>query len=322
MKILLTGFAGNLGKAVAPHLIEQGHDLRVLLHGAVLDPKELSPNLEIIWGSLSHPDLFDQLVEDVDAVVHCAWDGRGANDGSMVRVNMEGSLGLLEAAERHGVKTFIYISSVATYGLNQSLWGKVLDEDQAFVSEADSLNAYPWAKVLIENELAKAKDNLRMNLAIVRPGLLFSAEKAPAKKLIKKGQKAYGMLVGSAKNHLPYIHVDDVAEMISMLLAAPPKYAVYNAVPTSYTPARDFLKRWGAQAGYRVKVIKMPKVVLRMMSWAVGRLKKAMGREGGGGVDYQIMTGVRDIRYSAQKAVKELGWQDRKTTAIAQYAGH
>jgi nucleoside-diphosphate-sugar epimerase len=317
MKILLTGYSGNLGKAVAPHLLGQGHQLRVLLHGAVLNRKDLPPNMEIVWGSLAQPAIADEITRGVDAVVHSAWDGRGAADGSMERMNLGGTIQLLDAAERNGVRTFIHISSVGVYGLDRSLWGKTIDEEQPFVAKENSLNAYPWTKVLIENELGRRKDGLRMNLAIIRPGLLFSEDKAPAKKLIARKRRSYGLLVGNAKNHLPYVHVGDVAEMISLLLAKPPRYGVYNAVPTSDLSVRDFLIRWGRHGGREITIIRLAPVVLRIMNRAVGRLKKMLGRSGGADVNYQIMTGIRDIRYSADKAVKELGWTDRRTNEIA-----
>ncbi|HNS20226.1 MAG TPA: NAD(P)-dependent oxidoreductase [Sedimentisphaerales bacterium] len=316
MKVLLTGYSGNLGKAVAPHLLSQGYQLRVLLHGAVLDRRELPPPMEIFWGSLSQSSVADEITRGVDAVVHSAWDGRGAADGSMERMNLGGTMQLLDAAERNGVATFIHVSSVSVYGLDRSLWGKTIDENQPFVTQENSLNAYPWTKVLIENELERRKAGLRMNLAIVRPGLLFSDNKAPAKKLIAWKRKSCGLLVGKATNHLPYVHVDDVAEMISLLLAKPPKYAIYNAVPTSHLSVRDFLKRWGRHGGREIAVIRLAPAMLRILNWGGGKLKKALGRTGGADVNYQIMTGIRDIRYSADRAVKELGWRDRRTNEI------
>jgi nucleoside-diphosphate-sugar epimerase len=157
MKVLLTGYSGNLGKAVAPHLLSQGYQLRVLLHGAVLDRRELPPPMEIFWGSLSQSSVADEITRGVDAVVHSAWDGRGAADGSMERMNLGGTMQLLDAAERNGVATFIHVSSVSVYGLDRSLWGKTIDENQPFVTQENSLNAYPWTKVLIENELERRK---------------------------------------------------------------------------------------------------------------------------------------------------------------------
>lgn len=322
MNILLTGFSGTLGTAVAKSLLEASHQLRVLHHGAVIDPQDLNPRIEIVWGGLSNHHLFDRITEDIDVVVHCAWDSRGTFDGTLERVNLDGTISLVESAERNKVKTFIHISSVGVYGLSRSLWGKVVNENQPLVSKEDSLNPYPWVKVLIEKKCQELRNKLGMNLIIIRPGLLFSNTKTPAKKLINFRTKKYGMLVGSARNHLPYIHTIDVAEMIMKVIEKPPKYAVYNCVPTVHLSSAEFLKRWGEYSGHRLKVLRLPRPVIRLMNCGIRMLKRMLGRKSSGSsIDYQILTGIRDIRYSAEKAVQELGWQDDLTKAIATRVG-
>ncbi|MHC4159818.1 MAG: NAD-dependent epimerase/dehydratase family protein [Planctomycetota bacterium] len=319
MRILLTGFSGTLGPAVARELIGNGHKLRVLLHGTAIDARNFDFDGEIIWGSLLHRHLFDQITKDTDIVVHCAWENRGAFDGMLEKANLDGTMHLVESAEQNKVKTFIHISSVGVYGLTRLLWGKVLDEDYPLVSKEESLNPYPWVKVLIEEKCEELRGKLDMNLMIIRPGLLFSDVKAPAKKLITLRGKQYGLLVGTGKNHLPYMHVDDVAEMISMIINKSPQNGVFNCVPTTCLPAAEFLKRWGKFHGHRIRVLKLPPFVLRIMTWLIQKLKNIMGRDStGSSVDYQILTGVRDIRYSAEKAVETLGWQDGQTKLICE----
>ncbi|MGB7583190.1 MAG: NAD-dependent epimerase/dehydratase family protein, partial [Sedimentisphaerales bacterium] len=61
MNILVTGFSGNLGRAVVKSLIQNGHKLRVLLHGSAFYAQEFDLDVEIIWGSLSDHQLFEQL---------------------------------------------------------------------------------------------------------------------------------------------------------------------------------------------------------------------------------------------------------------------
>lgn len=322
MNILLTGFSGTLGTTVAKSLLEAGHQLRVLHHGAVIDPQDLNSRIEIVWGGLSHHHLFNRTTKNIDIVVHCAWDGRGAFDGTLERVNLDGTISLIKSAERKRVKTFIHISSVSVYGLSRTLWGKVIDEMQPLVGKKDSLNPYPWVKVLIENKCRDLQDKLEMNLVVIRPGLFFNDTKAPAKKLISFKNKEYGLLVGKGRNHLPYIHTNDVAEMILRIIEKPSRYAVYNCVPTLHTPAAEFLKRWGEYSGHRLKVLRLPRPVIRLMNRGIQMLKSMLGRKNSGSsIDYQILTGIRDIRYSAEKAVQELGWQDNLTKAIATRGG-
>jgi nucleoside-diphosphate-sugar epimerase len=322
MNILLTGFSGTLGSAVAETLLTEGHRLRVLLHGAVVDPMKLDPDIEIVWGSLSQQGIFDRLTKEVDVVVHCAWEGRRALNSSIEKVNLNGTVELMKMADRNNVKTFVHISSISVFGLNRSLWCRLLDENQPLVSEENSMDSYTWVKVLIEKKCEELQATLKMNLMVVRPGILFSDKKAPAKKIVSFMGKKYGLLIGRARNHLPYIHVADVAQLILMLIEKPRKYEVYNCVPTIHLPAREFLENWGRYHNLSIRIVRLPPLLLRMMAWGVRRLKAALGREDGGtSINYQIMTGIRDIRYSVDKAVEQLGWQDTQTNAIAKDIG-
>jgi len=59
------------------------------------------------------------------------------------------------------------------------------------------------------------------------------------------------------------------------------------------------------------------------MNYGIRMLKRMLGRKSSrSSIDYQILTGIRDIRYSAEKAVQELGWQDNLTKAIATRSSH
>jgi len=317
MNILLTGFSGNLGTAVTKSLLESGHQLRVLLHGAAINHQELNPCVEIVWGSLSHHHLFDQITNGIDVVVHCAWENRGAFDGMLEKVNLDGTINLIKSAERNRVKTFIHISSVGVYGLSRSLWGKVLDEDYTLVSKEESLNPYPWVKVLIEKKCEEFRGKLDMNVIIIRPGLLFSDTKAPGKKLISLRNKKFVIIIGKGKNHLPYIHVNDVAKIVALLIENPRKYAVYNCAPTNHICIAEFVKRWGKYTGHPVTILRLSPIVFRLMNWLIRKLKSILGAKSKGhSTTYQILTGIRDIRYSSEKATQELCWKDTHTSII------
>ncbi len=315
MNILITGFSGNLGKAVVEILSEQGHNLRLLLHGTAIKRKNAVFDGEVIWGSLKDETILDATTEGVDVVIHCAWDGRGAFEGNFERTNLKGTMKLIEYAQKNSVKTFIHISSVGVYGLNKSLWGKTLDENSVFVSKEDSMNPYPFVKVLIEQEIINKKGGYNMNMIIIRPGLLFNEEKSPAKKVIEKKNKVIAFFIGNAKNHLPYIHTTDVADMVLKIIENPPKFDIFNAVPTQQLPAKEFVKKWALPK--KATVIKIPPFCIRIAKYIIGKLKTTIGKKDLPIVKYQITTGVRDIRYSAAKAEKILNWQDKITSEIA-----
>lgn len=319
MDILLTGYSGNLGTVVCEQLIRAGHKVHVLLHGSVINPQSLKPEVRVVWGSLSDSEVMGSVTKNMDLVIHCAWDGRRTISGLMENVNFIGTKNLIESAERNKVKTFVYISSIAVYGLSRRLWNRTIDENEPLVMEKDSLDSYPWVKVLIEKHLSCVKDTSEMNIIVIRPGLFFSDTKVPAKKLIGSGSCRYGLLVGGGGNHLPFIHVGDVARMIMEVIKNPLKYAVYNCVPTIQLSCSEFLVKWGMSKGIKLKVICLYPFVVRFLNMLIKNIKHVMGKSTfGPSSDYQITSGVRNIYYSARKAVEELNWKDELTRAIAE----
>jgi len=70
-------------------------------------------------------NLDTKLLEDVDVLIHCAYDFNPINTNILRKINVEGSSCLFSAAYKAGVKKIIYISSVAAYNDCKSIYGKI-----------------------------------------------------------------------------------------------------------------------------------------------------------------------------------------------------
>lgn len=318
MKVFLTGYSGNLGRALARVLPARGHRVFALFHARAVDRRDLEPGVEVVWGDLGRPEELEPRLAGMDAVVHSAWDPKQFPAEYFEKANVEGSVALLEAAQRAGVPHFVYISSVGVYGLDPAPGGGAFDETSPLVSEERALDVYPWAKVRIEERLRERSAALGIALAIVRPGLLFSDRKPPAKRLLALGGRDLGLLVGSGANHLPYVHVDDVAELIARVVERPDESGTFNAAPTRPLPSAEFLRRWGARRARPLRVLRLPPGLFRLLGLAGYHLKRILGRRAfRPNTAYQTRTALRDVRYDSQRAVAALGWSDRRTREVA-----
>lgn len=109
-KLLVTGGAGLVGQAMASRL-SQDWALRSL-------SRQDAPGYsETVLGSIEDPEVVDTAMQGVDAVLHLAC--RYANDISFeetLEVNYRGTLLLMEATLRHGVKNVIFASSNHMFG--------------------------------------------------------------------------------------------------------------------------------------------------------------------------------------------------------------
>lgn len=126
MKILVTGGAGFIGSHLTERLLAEGHAVRVLDNLSTGKRENLPSHrrLEFVEGDVRAQDEM-AAVSGVDAIYHLAAvssvqasieDPRGTHESNFV-----GTLNLLEAARRHGVRRFLYASSAAVYGDNVDL---------------------------------------------------------------------------------------------------------------------------------------------------------------------------------------------------------
>ncbi|MDX1413797.1 MAG: NAD-dependent epimerase/dehydratase family protein [Candidatus Promineifilaceae bacterium] len=120
MRFLVTGGAGFLGSALANRLHDQGHDVAVLDDLSNGDRDRLDPALEFTQGDIDNIPLLWSLLHDVDCVYHLAALVSVAQSilhpREYSRVNVGGTVSLMEAMRDTGVRRVVFTSSGAIYG--------------------------------------------------------------------------------------------------------------------------------------------------------------------------------------------------------------
>jgi uncharacterized protein YbjT (DUF2867 family) len=112
--LLLTGATGSVGSRLLPRLLEAGEDVRCL----VREPRRLGArrvDVQIALGDLgemSDPYLVRQALRGVDTVVHLAATIRDQPPRRIEELNGLATVRLLRAAERSGVKRFVFFSAL------------------------------------------------------------------------------------------------------------------------------------------------------------------------------------------------------------------
>jgi NADH dehydrogenase len=112
--LLLTGATGSVGSRLLPLLLERGEDVRCL----VREPRRLGArrvDVQIALGDLgemSDPYLVRQALRGVDTVIHLAATIRDQPPRRIEELNGLATVRLLRAAERSGVKRFVFFSAL------------------------------------------------------------------------------------------------------------------------------------------------------------------------------------------------------------------
>ncbi|MEY3219325.1 MAG: hypothetical protein RIT27_682 [Pseudomonadota bacterium] len=312
MKILITGFSGFVGHQVAEMLKNQGHTLRILLHRHTITRKEYKAlgDVEVIWGTFHKPEIVQQAVANVDVVIHSAWSFSKPN-AIRPTVNEQGTRLLFEESVKAGVKKFIFLSSVAVYGM-QPQNQEMISEQSTLAKGEQADFVYPAEKIAMENWLQE-QNRQNMALIIYRPGPIFSESKGPVKGTFKLAFWRFGLNIGNGKNRMAYIHVKDVANAIALGVEKAQDNDVFNLVSTEQLTLKQWIQVWGRYKGLNLRAVFLPPTLMRIMDKGVKLLKKILGKSGGGDIEYVIATSTRDMIYSNEQLKQKLQWSDDLT---------
>lgn len=107
-RLLLTGAAGGLGRALRPRLTALTRTLRL---SDITDAPDAAAGVEWMKVDLANGAAVHELLRDVDAVVHLGAVSVEAPFEPIMQANILGVFHLYEAARRHGVRRIVFASS-------------------------------------------------------------------------------------------------------------------------------------------------------------------------------------------------------------------
>ena len=140
--ILVTGATGTVGQALVPRLLERDDEVRVL----VRDPRKLGRlrvEVRIALGDLielGDPRVLRQALRGVDTVIHLAAATRDQPAAKVEELNGLATARLLRAAERSGVRRFVFFSAIGATEFQRTRYfrAKALAERAVLDAELDA----------------------------------------------------------------------------------------------------------------------------------------------------------------------------------------
>jgi uncharacterized protein YbjT (DUF2867 family) len=247
MKVLVTGGTGFIGPHVVEAIRRRGHDVRALTRSG-----ETPAGTEGARGDMTDAASLRRAVEGVDVVVHLVAVRQGKRE-RFERVMSQGTRDLVAAAKDAGVGRFVLMSALGTS------------------EETKDLVPYYGSKW----EMEGAVKNSGLQYVIFRPSFVF-AEKGGILGTFRKLAKApVTPVIGSGRQRIQPIWVDDVAEYFARAVdvdeseAANRTFEVGGPDVVTWNEFWDRLKR---ALGVRRPAVHMPLWFMRANAVVTERL--------------------------------------------------
>ena len=215
MKVLVAGAHGKTARRLVWILTEDGHEVRGLVRKEEQMPDVEADGAEAVLVDLEEEEVegrIGEAVEGCDAIVFAAGAGPGSGAARKETMDYGGAAKLVEAAERHGVRRYLMLSSMGA-------------GDPEGGSEA--MRPYLRAKARADERLQESG----LDYTIIRPGSLTDDEGTgrieAAESLGRRGE----------------ISRDDVARTFAEALEMDNTYRKTFEILTDDTPIREALQK-------------------------------------------------------------------------------
>lgn len=268
--VLVTGATGFVGRPLCELLLRGGHKVSA----AVRDPGRLPASIRPRRiGDIGPDTEWVEALFTMDAVVHLAAhvhqmdeDARaGARNHHLV--NALGTRHLAEAAAAHGVRRFVFVSTIKVNGEHTDRRPFTGDDP------ADPADPYAESKWQAERYLRDIADHTGMEVVILRPPLVYGpGVKGNFRVMLDTLAENRRLPFAAVRNRRSLLHVDNLAGAIQRCLdhakAANRTYLVKDGEDLS-TP--ELIRRIDAAAGRRSRLMPVPLPLLRLAGLLTGR---------------------------------------------------
>lgn len=264
-RILVTGGAGFIGSHLVHRLLARGYSVVVLDNfrsGRIENISEYlkDENFKLVKGDVCDRKVVRNAMEEADAVVHLAAlidvEESVNNPMETHRVNVDGTLNVLNEAGRSGVKKFLFASSTAVYGEDNQL---PLKEDYPL----KPISPYAASKAAAEHYCEAFHQCYRLPTVILRyfnvygPRREYDSYSGVITTFVNNALKDKPLVIfGDGEQTRDFVHVEDaVSSTILALKGANSVGEILNVCTGKPTSVNDLAQTVKEVAGKNLQII-------------------------------------------------------------------
>ncbi|MGL1931391.1 MAG: TIGR01777 family oxidoreductase [Desulfotalea sp.] len=249
MRILLSGASGLVGSNVLQRLFDDGHEISCLKRGG---KKSTIWNTELLNNS------------SFDAVIHLAGDNIASSrwtkkkKETIYNSRIHGTREIIRYLQgtNNPPKTFICASAVGYFG---DRGDELLTEDKSRGRGFLANICHNWEKEA--TKIAGGANNTRV--VNLRFGMIISAEGGAIGKMLPPFKKGLGGNLGSGKQYLSWVSIDDVVNIVAYALKNDAISGPINAVSPIPTTNGELTKELCKAIGKR-PFLPLPEIIVKI----------------------------------------------------------
>ena len=257
--ILITGATGMIGKKLIAELLQHGHHVSILTR----KPVKIKDVQVFLW-NIEKGEIDHSCLQGIDTIVHLA--GAGIADQKWTKERKKqiidsrvDSTSLIYKAIRETgspVQSFISSSASGYYGDRQ---------DEILLETSPPGDGFLAECCILWENAVDAGAQLNLRIVKLRTGFVLGKSGGGLPSLAKPIQMFAGAALGSGKQWIPWIHVDDIVAMYISAIENDSYNGVYNG-SAPYPVTNDTLTKSVARKLKRpVWPINVPEMVLEMI---------------------------------------------------------
>ena len=255
--VLITGGTGMIGQAITDNLLQRGDKVIVFTRDG--QKQGTGGDVEFAHWDPAGSEYDREAVRQADHLILLAGAGIADRRWNKKRKKLirESRLGgarlILQALSEtpNKVKTVVSASAIGWYGPDTDPWSAGFIETDPNHNDFLGETCKMW-----EESICPVKE-LGKKLVILRTGIVLSPRGGALKKFLQPLKFGIVPVLGSGKQVISWIHIEDLVRMYVNSLDDPAMQGVYNAVsplPVSNEKFMDVLKRVVGSRGLKMKV--------------------------------------------------------------------
>ncbi|MCG8412242.1 MAG: TIGR01777 family oxidoreductase [Bacteroidales bacterium] len=257
-KVLITGGTGLVGSHLSKKLTTLGYKVYILSRNKIPE------NNSVFFWDWKQRKINLNILKQTDYIIHLA----GANIGSkrwtnkrkqqIVDSRVESGNFILEQITKYNIpiKAFISASAIGYYGATT--------KDEIFNEDTPAANDFIGTTCKIWEEMSEKFQNMGIRSVKLRTGIVLS-NKGVISKILRIKKFRLIPILGSGKQHLPWIHIEDLCNIYIHAIENTKIQGSFNAVATQKVNYTTFVQTLIQVISKKYYLIKIPQCIIKLL---------------------------------------------------------